>query len=633
MPLSSHFQDDQQERTVKSVRLIIVVSAMFAVLIGRLFYLQVVQASLNIRLSKENGMQLRVIKAPRGLILDRNGAVLARNRPSYSICALPYKIKKRSDIVKNLIQIRDSGGAAVFDSLELVQLLRDAQRRRFDPARLKEDVSMEIVSIIEEHSMELPGIVVESESRREYPLGAKAFHVLGYMSEIPENQFDSLKNLGYHFGDLIGKAGIERQYEDVFRGTDGQEYIEVNAYGKSLGPIKSMPRTEPVPGGNVYLTIDMNLQTVAADSFPDSLKGSVVALDPRDGEVLIMFSSPSVDPNIFSASTALRSQNWATIALDPNLPLNNRAIAGTYTPGSTFKLVSATAGLITGKLTADSRMPAPCCGAYRLGGRVAHCWDLKGHGYLDLIGAVKQSCDIYFYQVGLRLGDKAILQASELFGLGQPTGVDLVGEKSGWLSGEKEYNRRFKKRGWVWTKGLEMDMAIGQTQLVTPIQLASLVGGLGNGKNVYRPFLMREVRNADGMVVTQQNPTVSHTLSLDSTIVTTLRKALYEVMVAGGTGGRASVPNIPVGGKTGSAENPQGDLTHALFMGCAPVDNPVIAISTVVENAGHGGSVAAPIAGAVLRYYFQYDTEGKEITDMYVQQALDVKTRSKTAVR
>ncbi len=631
MPIRSHFQDDQQERTAKSLRLSIVVGALFFILIARLFYLQVVQAQLNIRLSRENGMQLRVIKAPRGLMLDRNGRVLARNRPSYSICVLPYKVKKRSEIVKNLTKIRDSRGIAVFDSTELVQAMRDAQRRRFDPARLKEDVSMELVSIVEEHSMELPGITVETESRREYPMGSKAFHVLGYMSEIPETQFDSLKNLGYHFGDQMGKAGIERQYEDIFRGRDGQEYIEVNAYGKSLGPIKDMPRTEPVPGGNVYLTIDAALQTVAVDSFPDTLKGAVVALDPRNGEVLAMTSSPSADPNIFSAAASERSKNWASIALDPNLPLNNRAIAGTYPPGSTFKLVTAAAGLISGKITGTSRMPAPCRGAFRFGSRIAHCWDLRGHGSLDLVGAVKQSCDIYFYQLGLRLGDRIINKAADMYGLGQVTGIDLFGEKSGWLSGEEEYNRRFASRGWVWTQGLNMDMAIGQTQLVTPLQLAVLAGALGNCAFIYRPILMKEVRSSDGTTILQQNPTVSRTLNLDSAIVATLHKSLIEVLAAGGTGGRAAVPNVEVGGKTGSAQNPQGEKTHALFIGCAPADNPVIAVSAVAENAGHGGTIAAPIAGAVLRYFFSHDPEGKRIADSCAQTALADKHKPRLA--
>jgi penicillin-binding protein 2 len=629
MPISSHFQDDQQERTTKSVRLSIVVAALFFILIVRLFYIQVVQAQLNIQLSRENGMQLRVIKAPRGIILDRNGWVLARNRPSYSICVLPYKVKKRSEIVKNLMKIRDSRGTAVFDSTELVQVMRDAQRRRFDPARLKEDVSMELVSIIEEHSMELPGITVETESRREYPMGSKAFHVLGYMSEIPETQFDSLKNLGYRFGDQMGKAGIERQYEEIFRGRDGQEYIEVNAYGKSLGPIKDMPRTEPVPGGNVYLTIDAALQTVAVDSFPDTLKGSVVALDPRNGEVLVMTSSPSADPNIFSAAASERSKNWASIALDPNLPLNNRAIAGTYPPGSTFKLVTAAAGLMSGKITGTTRMPVPCRGAFRFGSRIAHCWDLRGHGSLDLVGAVKQSCDIYFYQLGLRLGDKIINKAADMYALGQPTGIDLSGEKSGWLSGEEEYNRRFASRGWVWTQGLDMDMAIGQTQLVTPLQLAMLAGALGNCAFVYRPILMKEVRASDGTIILQQNPTVLRTLNLDSTIASTLHKSLIEVLAAGGTGGRAAVPNVPVGGKTGSAQNPQGEKTHALFMACAPAENPVIAVSSVAENAGHGGTIAAPIAGAVLRYYFGHDPEGKKIADSCAQTAFAEKHKSR----
>jgi len=613
MPRSSQFLDEQQERTTKSVRLCIVVAALFSVLAVRLVYLQVIQADLNIRLSRENGMQQHVIKAPRGLIFDRNGQVLARNRPSYSICVLPYKIKKRLPIINNLLKIRDFRGKAVFDSMELVQGFLLANHRRFDPGRLKEDVSLEIVSIIEEHSMELPGVIVETESRREYTLGAKAFHVLGYMSEIPETQFDSLKNMGYHFGDIIGKAGIERQYEDILRGKDGQEFIEVNAYGKSLGPIANMPRNDPVPGGNMYLTIDMNIQTVAADSFPDTLKGSVVAIDPRDGAVLAMFSSPSVDPNIFSASAQLRSKNWGTIALDPDLPLNNRSIAGTYPPGSTFKLVSSAAGLLSGKLAQDSRMPSPCHGSYRLGGRIAHCWDLKGHGSLDLIGAVKKSCDVYFYQVGLRLGDDIINNAATILGLGASTGIDLPGEKSGWLSGEKEYNKKFAKRGWVWTRGLLMDMAIGQTQLVTPIQLATLVGGLGNGHTIFHPYLMKEVRSMDGMVISQQAPTIYKKLPFDSSQITVLRTALYEVMTAGGTGGRADVPGIKVGGKTGSAETFRGDKTHALFMGCAPVDNPVIAVSTVLENAGHGGSIAAPVAGAVMRYYFANDPEGKQI--------------------
>jgi penicillin-binding protein 2 len=622
MPIAPQFHDEQQQRTAKSIRLIMVMSLPFLVLLVKLFHLQVVQGHLNSRLSQENGMQFTTLKAPRGLIFDRNGNVLARNRPSYSIGILPYTIKSRIAVIENLCKIRDGKGAAVFDSLELADIMRRAFSRRFDVTRIKEDVSLDIVSIVEEHSMELPGVTVATESRREYLLGPSTFHLLGYMSEIPENQFDSLKKAGYHYGDIAGKAGIEKQYEDVLRGKDGQEYIEVNAYGKSLGPIATMPRIEPVAGGNVYCTIDIDLQKVASDSFPDTLKGAVLALDPRSGEVLAMFSSPSADPNIFSLSTSLRAKNWAAIAMDPSLPLNNRATCGTYPPGSTFKLISAVAGLASGKMTADSRMPVPCRGSFRFGARVAHCWRPQGHGSLGLVDAIKQSCDVYFYQVGLRLGDQLINRYADIFGLGRPTKVDLPQERAGWLSGEEEYNKRFASRKWVWTKGLDMDLAIGQTQLVTPIQLACMVGAMSEGTNLYRPYILKEVRTPDGIAIMQNKPFVARTLGLDTSIIAIMHKAMLAVTEEGGTAGRAQVPHVPVGGKTGSSENPHGEKTHALFAGCAPVDSPMIAVAVVAENAGHGGSVAAPIGGAVMRYYFAHNPEGVRVARAFAEKEI-----------
>ncbi len=625
MSLLSHSHDEQRERLDKSIRLCILAAALFVVLFIRLFYVQVIQARLNIRLSQENGMQFTILKAPRGLIFDRNGVMLARNRPSYSIGALPYKIKNRRAVIANLCSIRDADNRPVFDSTELKDLLRKSSRRQFDITRLKEDVSMDIVSIIEEHSMELPGITVETESRREYLLGPATFHALGYMSEIPENQFDSLKKLGYHYGDMVGKAGIEKQYEDLLRGKDGQEYVEVTAHGKSLGPISTMPRKPPVAGSSIYCSIDISLQKIASDSFPNTFKGAVVALDPRNGEVLAMFSSPAPDPNIFSQASNLRAKSWATIALDSTLPLNNRATCGVYPPGSTFKLISAISGLDGGKLTAESHMPTPCHGSFRFGARIARCWKPEGHGSYNLVDAVRQSCDVYFYQVGLRLGDRLINRYAALFGLGAPTGIDFPVEKGGWLSGEVEYNKRFAARKWVWTKGLDMDLAIGQTQLVTPIQLASMVGAMGNGRFLYRPFLLREVRGPDGVVVMQNKPHVIRALGIDSSIIAVMHRSMLAVTETGGTAGRAQVPHVPVGGKTGSAENPHGELTHALFGGCAPFDNPVISVAVVAENAGHGGSIAAPVAGALLRHYFANNPEGKRIAQSYEEAEASIK--------
>jgi penicillin-binding protein 2 len=354
---------------------------------------------------------------------------------------------------------------------------------------------------------------------------------------------------------------------------------------------------------------------VADLAFEDTLKGAVIAIDPRNGEVLLMMSNPSVDPNIFSMSTSLRSKNWGTIATDPNLPLNNRAIGGTYTPGSTFKLVSSLSGLESDKLTKDSHMPAPCHGSYRIGSRLAHCWNARGHGSLNLIGAVQQSCNVYFYQVGLRLGDRVINKYAQMLGLGAVSGIDLPGERAGWLSGEDAYNKRWASRNWKWTKGLVLDLAIGQTQVVTPIQLALMVGGLANSHAIYKPFLVKEERSEDGAVLRQVRSELKSTLNFQPVTEETMTEALESVIKAGGTGGRAAVPGVPVGGKTGSAENPQGDLTHALFVAAAPVKNPVIAIAVVVENAGHGGSIAAPIAGEILRYFFAETEEGKKVVE------------------
>ena len=283
MQFATHLQDEQRERNAKSLFLIVTVAVFFLLIIARLAFLQIIQADLNIRLSKENSMRLRVILPPRGCIYDRNGEILARNRPSYSICVLPSKLpskmKYRREIIAKLCSIRDSAGAVVFDSVELEATLKKANGRRYDPTRLKEDVSLDLMSIVEEHSQELPGIIVVSESRREYTLGASTFHAFGYMSEIPEDEFDSLKENGYYYGDLIGKSGLEREYEKSMRGVCGQEYIEVDAYGRNKGPVPDVPRVDPIPGNNLYLTIDARLQRKAAESFPDSLKGEVVAHD------------------------------------------------------------------------------------------------------------------------------------------------------------------------------------------------------------------------------------------------------------------------------------------------------------------------------------------------------------------
>jgi penicillin-binding protein 2 len=582
-------------------------------LIVSLYRLQILDAETNIRLSNENSMRERVVVPPRGRIFDRNGLELARNRPSYSIGVFPYKLRNREAVINALCKIRDPEGNQVFDSLTLVAQFRRASLRRFDFTRIKEDAPIEIASIIEERYMELPGIVVETESRREYPFGSAAFHVVGYMGEIPEREFDTLRHQDYYWGDLMGRAGLERSYENTMRGRTGREFHEVNAFGKSLGAVSHLRKIEPVVGNDLYLSLDIHLQLVAQRAFPDTLRGAVVALDPRNGDVLVMYSNPSVDPNIFSAATSIRGRTWAAVAADRSLPLNNRAIAGVYPPGSTFKPLSGLAGLQTGVINSNTRMSVGCAGSYRFGTRVARCHNPRGHGSLNYLVANQVSCNVFFYQLGLNLGDERINRYARMFALGRITGIDLPGERMGYLSGEQAYNERFANRGWRWTRGLVMDLAIGQQQVLTPLQLALMVGGMGNGKNIYRPHLVNEERNKDGILVSQTAAEVISRLDLTDYTLGVTRDALAAVIRPGGTGTRSAVPGIVVGGKTGSAQNPHGDKTHAVFIATAPINDPAIAIAVVVENAGGGGAVAAPIAGAVLRHFFAETEEGRAI--------------------
>jgi penicillin-binding protein 2 len=359
------------------------------------------------------------------------------------------------------------------------------------------------------------------------------------------------------------------------------------------------------------------MQLVAMNAFPDTLRGAVVALDPRNGSVLTMFSSPTIDPNIFSAATSVKGRTWAAVMADRSLPLNNRAIAGLYPPGSTFKPLTGLAGLATGMINRDTRMSSGCGGSFRFGSRVARCHRQAGHGSLSYIAANQVSCNVFFYQLGLRLGDININKYARMFALGEVTGIDLPGERMGYLSGEQAYNERFASRGWRWTQGLVMDLAIGQQQVLTPLQLALMVGGMGNSREIFRPQLLNEERNKDGILVSQTIPAVIRTLELNEYTLEVTRKALLAVVRPGGTGMRSAVSGIPVGGKTGSAQNPHGDLTHAVFIAVAPVEDPVIAMAVVVENAGGGGAMAAPIAGAVMRYFFEETEEGKSIYKKY----------------
>lgn len=589
---------------------------LFAVLLLRLFSLQYTHYDENLQRSENNRIRKVELIAERGYIYDRNGIVLVRNRPSYQIALqamnLPRKKADRDSVFRRLLRIKDKDGTPLFDSAAVDTAFQRSNWIKNRPIRFFEDASQEQVAIIEERSSELPGVITVIESRREYPYGTLASHVLGYTSEISEEQLKLPEYQNYSQGDRVGQKGLEQGYDQEFRGTNGIKLVEVNASGRELGLVKGVESQAPVPGLHLVSTIDLKLQKVAEAAIPDSAKGALVAIDPRNGEILAMVSSPRLDPNIFSLKRRERNKGWAQVALDSMRPLTNRAISGTYTPASVFKLVTAGAGLENGVLSETKYYSKPCTGGYQYGARYQKCWGT--HGNLNVVHAIRLSCDVFFYQAGLDIDMARINEFGRRFGLGEnPLGVDIPGEKGGWLPDSASFNAKNKRLGWRWARGLILNLSIGQGQLVTPLQQAVLVGSLATGKGVYRPHFMKELRDFNGNVVKRFEPEIIRPGNMKPETHRVLMAAMDSVVNhPGGTGKRGAVPGIRVGAKTGSGEWKKGEKTHAWYAAVAPLENPEIAVAVIMEAAGGGGAVSGPIARKVLMAYFGKEDEVKK---------------------
>lgn len=602
-------QSDQIERNERTWVMIILLGLIMCVPVGRLVWLQLIEGEQHLATSEANRLRADYIQAPRGLLLDREGRPLVQNRPSRNLVLDPAVIRPHEkELRERLALFLDSDGSQLFDTLFIRKLLRQARMTPSQHPVLLEDATPEEIALFAEQQYRLPGVIQEVAMRREYPHGTLAGHLLGYIGEIPEKRLDSLATKGYRMGDLIGQMGLEEQYENVLRGRDGVRYIEVDAKGRVVGIPDDMPRTEPVPGRHIRTTIDLDIQKVMEEAFPDSLSGAGVALDPRTGEVLAMVSSPRIDPNIFSLPARRRAKEWAKLALDSRRPLNNRAIQGTYEPGSTFKIVSSLAGLTSGKVSYHSHFPVACKGGFRFGVRYQRCWQESPpyHGALDMNGALTQSCDVYYYQLGLLVDMPWINQTARALGLGERTGIDLPNEKQGYLVDSASHEQRHKRLGWKWARGLILNLAIGQGELVTPLQLATMIGGVANGRDVMRPHLLQAVLEPEtNRVLEKPSPQVLHKLPFTEQQISQIHASLDSVVNGlHGTGRSVRLKEVRVGAKTGSAENPHGEKTHALFVAAAPLDAPEIAIGVIVENAGHGGSVAGPIVAKALKAWF-----------------------------
>lgn len=593
-----------------------VVFIMFTILLIRLYSLQYTHYDENLQRSENNRIRKVELIAERGYIYDRNGEVLVRNRPSYQIALqamnLPRKSSERDSVFQRLLRIKDKNGERVFDSASVDTAFQRSRWIKNKPIRFFEDASPEQVAIIEEHSAELPGVVTLIESRREYPYGTLASHVLGYTGEISEDQLKLPEFKNYSQGDRIGQKGLEQGYDQEFRGKNGLKLVEVNASGREIGLVKGVESQAPIPGLHLVSTIDLKLQKVAEEAIPDSARGALVAIDPRNGEILAMVSSPRLDPNIFSLKRRERNKGWAHVALDSMRPLTNRAISGTYTPASVFKLVTAGAGLENGVLSETKYYPKPCTGGYQYGARYQKCWGT--HGSLNVVNAIRLSCDVFFYQAGLDIDMARINEFARRFGLGEnPLGVDIPGEKGGWLPDSASFNAKNKRLGWRWARGLILNLSIGQGQLVTPLQQAVLVGSLATNKGVYRPHFMKELRDSEGNVVKRFEPEIIRPGNMKPETHRVLMAAMDSVVNhPGGTGKRGAVPGIRVGAKTGSGEWKKGAKTHAWYAAVAPLDNPEIAVAVIMEAAGGGGAVSGPIARKVMMAYFGKEDEVKK---------------------
>jgi penicillin-binding protein 2 len=598
--------EETTDRGTKVLAYLVFIAFSFALLLIRLFYLQYVKYDENLQQSENNRMRSVVLRADRGAIFDRYGVVLVRNRPSYQIALVPKDLKNQDSVMARLLSIRDSAGVRMFDSLALDSAFQYCRWHRSGTVRILEDASSEQVAIIEERSADLPGVVTEVESRREYPYGTLAAHVLGYTGEVSDEQLTKPEFKDYLLGDRIGQKGLEKEYDKEFRGKDGMKFIEVNAYGREVGLIDGMGVQAAVAGYQMVTTLDLKVQHAAEAALPDSVRGAIVAIDPRNGEILAMVSSPRLDPNIFSLKRRERNKGWAEVALDSMRPLTNRAISGVYPPGSVFKLITAGAGLEYKVVNRHSHMAQPCTGGYQFGARYQKCWGK--HGSLDLVNAIRLSCDVYMYQLGLILGMEKINEFGERFGLGSELGVDIPGERSGWLPDSASFNARNKRLGWRWARGLILNLAIGQGQLVTPLQEAVMAGSVATGKGVYRPHFMKELRTLDGKVVRRYEPVKIREGNMSPETHQALVDGMDSVVNhPGGTGKRAAIPGIRVGGKSGSAEWKKGEKTHAWFVAVAPLDDPQIAVAVVQEAAGGGGALSAPLCRKVMEAYFFKD--------------------------
>ncbi len=559
----------------------------FLVLLGQLWYLQVLEGGRLRDLSERNRIRVRPAAAPRGILFDRNGLALVDNRPAFTLSLIPREMENRPTVLARLhLLLKIPLG-------ELQELLARVPPDSFMPVRVRRGLTMEEVAKVEEWKLELPGVVVEVEPQRVYPGPRLGAHLLGYVREVSEDQ---MRQGRYRRGDMAGQSGLERLLDEYLKGRDGGEEIEVDALGR---PVRVVRRQEPRPGAHVVTTVDRRIQEVVERAMGDRA-GAVVVLDPRSGDVLALTSSPAFDLDRFTG--ALGREAWLRLVRDPQFPLLNRAIQSQYAPGSIFKIVVTAAALQEGVITPFDRLH--CGPTFQLGPRIFKNWDDADWGDIDLYRALVRSCNTFFYQVGLKVGLATMERYARAFGLGEPTGIALAGEKPGRVPDPGERGR-FGRRA-----GDTVNISIGQGQLlVTPLQVARLMAAVATEGILWKPRLLQRVESADGHLLYAEPSQMTGYVDLSPAVWAFLRKSLWGVVNDGGTGAAARLPGIDVAGKTGTAQiiansDAARGQDHAWFAAYAPAEDPQVVVVVLVERGGRGGQAAAPIARQILHGIF-----------------------------
>ena len=576
-----------------------IVAGVLLFLLGGFFRSQILNHQKYALQSETNRLRELPLPAPRGVIYDRTNKVIADNVIGYSVSVLAMKEDTLRAVLQRLT------GTINITPQQIEQSVRRFRRAPSRPTVIIPDASFDVVSVLEEHRTQFPGLIIQSAPRRFYPVGPVVASFVGYTGEVSEEELTQTSFADYKAGQQVGKQGLEKQYEAILRGKEGSQFVEVDARGRIVKNAGARQDLAPVAGPDLHTNIDMDLQRYVAGIFGDSLQGGAVAIDPQTGGVLALYSAPSWDGNRFIGG--IPAAYWDSLRTDPRRPLYNKALQGTYPPGSTWKLATTSIGLETGAVKFTDHMPIPCSGGMQYGSRYFKCWDKRGHGSLDLKGAIAKSCDVFFYQLGLKLGIARLVAGGVEIGFQRKAGVDLPEEKRPRFPESTEYfDRKYGKRGW--SNGLVLSMAIGQgDNSQTIMNMAKFYSALATDGKAARP----QIKSGP--------PERIQVVRLTEDQIEQIRQALVGV-VTQGTAAASAIKGVQLAGKTGTAQTGTLDangkeLNHAWFVGFAPADKPSIVVAVMIEFGGHG-TRAAHIASSIIEKYLKvapvvdYSVEG-----------------------